>query len=180
MGGDGQALGNKKRLLESEKQYSTEADSAGVKKNVQLGRWKNCFLSLKPLEVPMAFDLNGNIFSKKSVLEYLLDTKEGRADPIESETFKVKRLSDICEIVGAEVDLVCPISGVTFSPERDFVGLWPCGHVISENEMKGNYETKHVCPLCEEEVVVVKLNTTEECSISQKKIFIPSAEEKEA
>ncbi|RNF11571.1 putative replication termination factor [Trypanosoma conorhini] len=147
MGGDGQALANKRRLLEDSRVFLTadqlrkvEGKAQGAtqtEKQRSAQRWTHCALSLEPLEFPVVFDLCGRLYSKRAVLDELLGQRHRRPTKEKSEGEKpvIARLSDVCEIAGVEDGerpcIQCPLSGFEASSGlHKFVGFWGCGHVV--------------------------------------------------
>ncbi|KAG5470442.1 hypothetical protein LSCM1_01686 [Leishmania martiniquensis] len=165
MGGDGQALANKRSLLQKSRVYVTAADlelrqakEKTTLKSRTIERWSNCALSLQPLEAPAAFDTAGDVFSKQSVINYLLDQKEHSDCAAEVEKSKpaIRKLTDVKEIaneVGSDGSICCPITGYsTTSGVHSFVGFWGCGHVISASTISVSQDLKSQidveCPFC--------------------------------
>ncbi|KAG5494585.1 hypothetical protein JIQ42_02197 [Leishmania sp. Namibia] len=165
MGGDGQALANKRSLLQKSRVYVTAADlelqqakEKTTHKSRTVERWSHCALSLQPLEAPAAFDTAGDVFSKQSVIDYLLDHK-GHSDgavEIEKNKTSIKKLTDVKDItneVGSDGSICCPITGYsTMSGVHSFVGFWGCGHVVSASTISTSHVMKSQvdveCPLC--------------------------------
>ncbi|ESL08482.1 hypothetical protein TRSC58_03815 [Trypanosoma rangeli SC58] len=148
MGGDGQALANKRRLLEDSKVFVTaeqlrkaeggkESGVTQTEKERSVQRWTHCALTLEPLEAPIVFDLCGRLYSKRAVLDELLQQRHRRTTKEKSEAEKpvITKLSDVCEIRGVEdgerPSIRCPLSGFeAASGLHKFIGFWGCGHVV--------------------------------------------------
>ncbi|GET91377.1 hypothetical protein, conserved [Leishmania tarentolae] len=165
MGGDGQALANKRSLLQKSRVYVTTADlelgqakEKTSQKSRTVERWSHCALSLQPLEAPAVFDGAGDVFSKQSVIDYLLDRKERKDSAVgdQDDKFDIKKLTDVKEIaneLGTDGSLCCPITGYsTVSGVHSFVGFWGCGHVVSASILtKMNNLNSQIdvdCPFC--------------------------------
>lgn len=174
MGGDGQALANKRSLLQKSRVYVTAADleSGQAKektsqKSRTVERWSHCALSLQPLEAPAVFDGAGDIFSMQSVVNYLLDRKERSNGAVgeREDNFCIKKLTDVKEIaneVGSDGSVCCPITNYsTVSGGHSFVGFWGCGHVVSASTLsKSSDLTSQIdveCPFCGFESFYVRL-----------------------
>ncbi|ORC92531.1 uncharacterized protein TM35_000032840 [Trypanosoma theileri] len=187
MGGDGQALSNKRRVLESSKVFVTadelrkeegkDSDAVQSIKERNAQRWSHCTLSLEPFEIPVVFDLCGRLYSKRILLDDILRRKR-HATPKEKDSNSgvcITRLSDVCEISnieeGEKVVIRCPLTGFDASYGlHTFVGFWGCGHVLCvsscEKLIKSN-ETKLLdsseepvvipCPFCGEDSFPVPL-----------------------
>ncbi|CAM42857.1 conserved hypothetical protein [Leishmania braziliensis MHOM/BR/75/M2904] len=187
MGGDGQALANKRSLLQKSRVYvtTTDLESGQAKektshKSRTVERWTHCAFSLQPLEAPAVFDAAGNVFSKQSVINYLLDRKE-RSDAAvrdKEDTFSIKKLADVKEISNKgerDGSFCCPITGYsTLSGVHSFVGFWGCGHVVSastcskSDDLKSQVDVE--CPFCGLQSFYVRLvcNDTEVAEGQQK------------
>lgn len=169
MGGDGQALTNSRSLLNKSKLYDVEGSSSPEKENeVKLrgDRWTHCKISLDTLESPAVFDMGGCVYSKLSVVNYLLERKNMGSDRNAPKDLKhLKKLSDVREISNqlTEVGFKCPITGfVTSSGLHSFSGFWGCGHVVGSSalHLRPTHEEKTVeieCPVCGTSSVAVKL-----------------------
>lgn len=174
MGGDGQALSNKRSLLQKSRAYATAAQLAEddlkekqTSKSRNVERWRHCALSLDPLEFPVAFDTKGRVFSKQSVVDYLMKRKDaavsGEAD--ESEGIHIKKLSDVREISNETGDsdvICCPVTGFsTASGLHTFVGFWGCGHVVCSSTLQKwvdfDSQIGVECPYCGEKSFYVRL-----------------------
>ncbi|KAH9589161.1 Replication termination factor 2 [Trypanosoma melophagium] len=186
MGGDGQALSNKRRVLESSKVFVTAdelrkeerkgSDLIQTIKEQNAQRWSHCTLSLEPLEMPVVFDLCGRLYSKRILLDDILRRKRQATakEKNSNNGIYITRLSDVCEISnieeGEKVVIRCPLTGFDASYGiHTFVGFWGCGHVLCasyDTLMKSN-ETKLLvsteepaivsCPFCGEDSFPVSL-----------------------
>lgn len=166
MGGDGQALANKRSLLQKARAYVTAAEletgdakEKTTQKARTVERWRHCALTLQPLEAPVVFDTAGNVFSKQSVIDYLLDRKErlrdGEVD--DSVKFPLKKLSDVREVTNdddaANEGICCPVTGYSISSGvHSFCGFWGCGHVVCASTLDRWVDVASQldseCPLC--------------------------------
>nr|CCC94470.1 unnamed protein product [Trypanosoma congolense IL3000] len=190
MGGDGQALSNKRRILEKSRAFLTPeelrkgdeepSDAVQSRKQLKILQWTHCALSLEPLETPVVFDLRGRLYSKKSVLDSIMEkqspSKQG--DESKSADIKITKLSDVCEVsnvedgVGGKVSIRCPLTGYDAAAGvRDFVGFWGCGHVcwaasnrsgmerstVDEPPSATSGERSPECPCCGEVSFAVPL-----------------------
>ncbi|KEG10217.1 hypothetical protein DQ04_04041090 [Trypanosoma grayi] len=147
MGGDGQALSNKRKLLDGSKVFLTaeelrteecrESDVSRREKERRAQQWAHCALSLEPLEAPVVFDLRGRLYSKRVVLNEILK-RRNRPTSAEKDTNEdgvITRLADVREISNIEeaekVHIRCPLTGFDASSGlHKFVGFWECGHVV--------------------------------------------------
>eukprot|EP00796_Vickermania_ingenoplastis_P013363 gene13363-9192_t len=169
MGGDGQALTNKRSLLNKAKLWTSTEDVKGTCSEAQIrsDRWKHCAISLEPLEAPVVFDLGGVIYSKSSVIEYLLSRKE--PSPAKTDAFPLTKVSDVREVVNelTSEGIRCPITGyATNSGVHFFVGFWGCGHVVASSavhtqESEQNDDSGD-CPVCGSSSVLVRLVVPQE------------------
>ncbi|EAN78831.1 Rtf2 RING-finger, putative [Trypanosoma equiperdum] len=181
MGGDGQALSNKRRILEKSRVFLTadelrKGDNGGGEttrklKEEKVLRWSHCGLSLEPLQLPVVFDLYGRLYSKKAVLDNILEKrslhKQSSSDL--NSDMKISKLSDVCEVSNVEegkdrkVLIRCPVTGYdSASGLHQFLGFWSCGHVVAcaaVNESVGkpaaakkdcpvDDDPASVCPFC--------------------------------
>ncbi|KPA84545.1 hypothetical protein ABB37_01082 [Leptomonas pyrrhocoris] len=194
MGGDGQALANKRSLLQKSRVYVTAAEAAELEatdlkekqtakaRNVE--RWRHCALSLGSLEFPVAFDAEGNVFSKQSVVDYLRRQKEAAASGAteKSQILNIKKLSDVREVsndTGDSDTVCCPVTGfATSSGMHTFVGFWGCGHVVcsstlpkwSDNDSQLDIE----CPFCGQKSFYVRLVLDSEGDAQMQSAFLRS------
>ncbi|CCW62716.1 unnamed protein product [Phytomonas sp. EM1] len=173
MGGDGQALTNKRSLLHKTKLYENESninvDDESEKytdKQWKSERWTHCALALKPLQFPAAFDLGGRIYSMQSIVEHLLDRKRNKVsiENTREHFHHIKKISDVREItneVNSKGEIRCPLTDfLAQSGNHLFVGFWACGHVLamcSLPVLDGNTEHERLCPLCGVSSIVVPL-----------------------
>lgn len=192
MGGDGQALANKRSLLESALTYGVHAsavnrgDKAEVKSEDVQQRWQHCALSLEKLETPIAFDLQGDLYSMQSVVDHLQKRLNDAGtvsaphiydvgDACQGKT--IHKLSDVCQVSNEmcnsatddTCDIICPITRLLASTgKHSFVGFWGCGHVVAATslaaEMPRNAATagnsddvECVCPVCDMSSILVQL-----------------------
>lgn len=181
MGGDGQALNNIRGVLEKFKYYRNptedeKEDSSPSEKRRRIERWTHCSLSLIPLEFPAAFDLGGLIYTKQSVVTFLLDRKKNNdmLDDQEAQ-INVRKLSDVCEIANPIDDgssISCPVTGFsTVSGIHTFVGLWRCGHVVSATLVDGLVGDEVECPVCDVKGFVVPLLVDDKESTKQRQFL---------
>ncbi|KAG5496106.1 hypothetical protein JKF63_02407 [Porcisia hertigi] len=172
MGGDGQALTNKRSLLQKSRVYATGADSESdpakektTHRSRTVERWTHCALSMQVLEAPLVFDAAGDVFSKQSVIDYLLDRKKCSDDAKEKDDFPIKKLTDVREFaneVNSDGSVCCPITGYsTALGVHSFLGFWGCGHVVSASTLKKSEDSKSQmdveCPFCGLESFYVRL-----------------------
>jgi hypothetical protein len=189
MGGDGQALANKRSLLQKFRVYVTSAqlEEGDLKekqtaKSRSVERWRYCALSLDPLELPAAFDTKGNVLSKQSVVDYLFRKKEESAngETDEDRASYLKKLSDVRDISN-EVDdadeICCPVTGfVASSGVHAFVGFWGCGHVVCSSTLpKWANLASQVdveCPFCGQRSFYVRLVLDNEDDAERQLVFL--------
>lgn len=191
MGGDGQALANKRSLLQKSRVYVTAAElegtNAGEKqtaKSRSVERWSHCALSLSPLELPAAFDAKGNVYSKQSVVDYLLRRKEAAAggELSEAATEHLKKLNDVREVSNDAEDsgtICCPVTGFTTSSGvHAFVGFWGCGHVVCASTVPRwtdlNSQIDVDCPVCGVRSFYVRLVLDSEADAETQLTFLRS------
>lgn len=174
MGGDGQALTNKRSLLQKSRAYVTSSELEEVDskekqtlraRNVE--RWSHCAISLEPLELPAAFGADGNICSKQSVLDYLLKRREATAEGLsgDADALQIRKLSDVREISNETEDsdtICCPITGfATSSGMHAFAGFWGCGHVVCSSTLPKwtglDSQVDVACPFCGQKSFYVRL-----------------------
>ncbi|RNF23988.1 putative replication termination factor [Trypanosoma cruzi] len=189
MGGDGQALSNKRKHLEESRAFVTpeqlrkgagkEVDVTRKEKERIAQRWAHCALSLEPLETPVVFDLCGRLYSKRAIVNELLERRHRpkcNKEGFDGGNCAIAKLSDVCEVKNVEegerVCIRCPLSGFEASSGlHKFVGFWGCGHVVctsscSDSVMKkgeardavpGAEPTTKSCLLCGEDSFQVPL-----------------------
>lgn len=191
MGGDGQALANKRSLLQKSRVYVTAAElegtNAGEKQTAKSRseeRWRHCALSLSPLELPAAFDAKGNVYSKQSVVDYLLRRKEAAAggELSEAATVHLKKLNDVREVSNDAEDsgtICCPVTGFTTSSGvHAFVGFWGCGHVVCASTVPRwtdlNSQIDVDCPVCGVQSFYVRLVLDSEADAETQLTFLRS------
>ncbi|KPI88983.1 hypothetical protein ABL78_1949 [Leptomonas seymouri] len=191
MGGDGQALANKRSLLQKSRAYVTEAELEEVDlrekqtaKSRNVERWRHCALSLDPLEFPAAFDAMGDMFSKQSIVDYLLrrkaTTASGEID--RAEGMQIKKLSDVREVANDTGDsdvICCPVTGyATSSGVHTFAGFWGCGHVVCCStlpEWTGvDSQLDAECPFCGQRSFYVRLVLDSEVEAQKQSSFLRS------
>lgn len=134
MGGDGQALTNKRSLLERSRLYGVPQQQAQTL-DVQVAS-THCALSSAPLVEPVVCDLEGLLYCKSVIVNYLLSRQEAKDALPEGEewqeTHHIVRLRDVKEVKGlVKGELRCCITGVTASCQRPFGLFWGCGHVVA-------------------------------------------------
>ncbi|KAL4703046.1 hypothetical protein ACJJTC_006656, partial [Scirpophaga incertulas] len=156
MGCDGGTIPRRDELVRLKKKPERKDKSAE-----RSFKWRNCALSQQPLQEPIVACGLGRLYSKRSVLEALLD-KESKPECIDHS----KNLKDIKDlklvknpayvatehIDGAVRDgsapYICPISGLEMTGKFRFVFLWNCGCVLAERALK---EVKqNICHMCQQ------------------------------
>ncbi|XP_043215613.1 replication termination factor 2-like [Amphibalanus amphitrite] len=167
MGCDGGTIPRRDELVRTKKQ-GEQKDKDSVRKF----KWQNCSISQSKLEKPIVACELGNLYSKSSVLEVLLD-KDSK--PILAE--HIKGLKDVkvlnlSENTAASVgpskgdsmvdeeasEYICNVTGLEMNGKYKFVFLWSCGCVFSERAIKMvKSETCHKCntPFTDHDVIVL-------------------------
>jgi hypothetical protein len=114
--------------------------------------WSTDPLSKAPLEEPVVSDCSGRLYSKTSILEFLIPS-EDESSKLEAEKLlkgEVKSLRDIVELKfesnkndkeagkgGFKArKWICPITHDLLGPGCKAVYIVPCGHVFSASAMK--------------------------------------------
>ncbi|CCW70547.1 unnamed protein product [Phytomonas sp. Hart1] len=186
MGGDGQALTNKRSLLQKSKFYGNQfgnndntQDEKNTEKQWRTERWTHCALALEPLQYPAAFDLGGRIYSMQSIIRHLLDRKQNIVsfENIGEHFSHIKKTSDVREItnkVNSNGEIRCPLTDfLAQSGNHSFVGFWSCGHVLAISSLPtfDKIEHHHLCPLCGVSSIVVPLVLESSASDRQQQLL---------
>ena len=167
MGCDGGTIPRRDELVRTKKQ-GEQKDKDSVRKF----KWRNCSISQSKLEKPIVACELGNLYSKSSVLEVLLDKDK---KPISAE--HIKGLKDVkvlnltensaASVVPSKGDsyldteaseYVCPVVGLEMNGKYRFIFLWTCGCVFSERAIKMvKSETCNQCnkPFTDDDVIVL-------------------------
>lgn len=138
MGGDGQALTNKRSLMEQSRLYGVQRAVAEAL-DVAVAS-THCGLTHAPLVDPIVCDLEGILYLKSAIVDFLIARQE-RKDALQGATDKeeedsslpaVRRLRDVTEVRSfVDGTLRCCVSGVTPSEQRPMGLCWDCGHVVA-------------------------------------------------
>ena len=146
MGNDGGSIPKRRELVKEAARQQTTTQLKESQKEQQDHLWKTDPLTNLPLSNPIVSDALGHLFSKDSIIEYLLPSKDGEAaskkkehDEILKDT--VTSLKDVLEVV-FEVDSegsgkwVCPVTNKQLGANVKAVYLVPCGHAFAEVAIK--------------------------------------------
>lgn len=200
MGNDGGSIPTRRELVkEAAKNPSTTAlkESAAEKQDFY---WTTDPLSNKPLRPPIVSDCSGKLYSKQSILEYLLpaDDDEGKARKVDQEKViagTVKSLKDVVEVKfhsegeenGTEKNgdgagkerWVCPITSKVLGPGAKAVYLVPCGHAFTADGVKMVKDGQ--CVTCGERYAendVIPIIPTKEEDVARLQLRIKSLRER--
>lgn len=137
-------------------------------------KWKHCTINQLPLQPPIVGCSWGNLYSKESVLEGLLDRSS-----LPESAVHIKNLKDVRDLNltpnpaydGSKAEkgdnytdkskspYICPVIGLEMNGKYKFCFLWSCGCVMSERALKEVKSTScHKCQQSFEEVDIVILN----------------------
>lgn len=152
MGGDGQALINNRKLLES--LYKQKPDADGPTRRMEVcNRLRYCALSHQPIRRDaVCCDLEGKLYNKDAVVEFLIEQKSA---PVVSEkrSTRITRLRDVKDLVvpppaataatggDEDFDLMCPLTKLLASAGVPFACNWSCGHCVAVSALG----TKEAC-----------------------------------
>ncbi|XP_037085684.1 replication termination factor 2-like [Pollicipes pollicipes] len=167
MGCDGGTIPRRDELVRTKKK-GEQKDKDSVRKF----KWRHCSISQSRLEKPIVACELGNIYSKSSVLEVLLDKDSKPASAEHIKGLKdVKVLNLTKNSAGSmqpskgdmyldteAAEFVCPVVGLEMNGKYKFVFLWSCGCVFSERAVRMvKSETCHKCntPFSEEDIIVL-------------------------
>lgn len=146
MGNDGGSIPTRRELVKEAARNPTTTEIKESQHEQQEYYWSTDPISREPLAQPVVSDLNGNLYNKATILEYLVEG--ARKDDTETVTSgAVKSLKDVVE-VKFEVDQEaaqegndasrwkCPITGSKLGPGSKAVYIVPCGHAFSGSAIK--------------------------------------------
>eukprot|EP01098_Paradermamoeba_levis_P008510 TRINITY_DN3528_c0_g1_i2.p1 TRINITY_DN3528_c0_g1~~TRINITY_DN3528_c0_g1_i2.p1 ORF type:complete len:332 (-),score=114.20 TRINITY_DN3528_c0_g1_i2:198-1193(-) len=143
----------------------------------EIGRikWTSCSITKEPLEDKVVADELGNLFSKESVIQTLVEKKKIKG-------FKhIKSLKDVFDLkltsnasfpkVEGSFKWICPVTFIEASPKHKFLAIKTCGCVLSERAMK-ECPTNGICLVCNTKFSkddVIPLNRTDEEEIAEQR-----------
>jgi len=168
MGCDGGTIPRRDELVRTKKK-----DEQKDKNSERKFKWSHCTISQSKLEKPIVSCELGNLYSKASVLEVLLDKNNKPVVAEHIKGLKDVKVLNLTENTAASagpskgdstVDMetskyICPVVGLEMNGKYKFIFLWTCGCVFSERAMKMvKTETCHKCntPFTEDDVIVLK------------------------
>lgn len=166
MGNDGGSIPKRRNLVKSKRHRKN------IYHNI-IHQAKGCFCSLSKdtLKKPIVADKLGQIYNKKSIIEFLLNKKNPKGFE------HIKSLRDVKELHCPLSDkgfLRCQISEEEFSGLNKFYFLWSCGCVLSKTAID-ELHMKDKCLNCEKEFKkedLISLNYSKEMkSMIQKKLI---------
>ncbi len=160
MGGDGGSIKKRKGVINVKKIKK----KISISQNLQL-KYTTCTISQLRLQSTIVCDYYGNLYNKKSVLEYLLKRKKDQISKKQKYIYShLKSLKDIIELKGLIFSTInrndycfsCPLSGLKANGKNQFITILPCGCTYSkealnsissmDNDTKKNVTT--TCLLC--------------------------------
>ncbi|XP_037085802.1 replication termination factor 2-like [Pollicipes pollicipes] len=167
MGCDGGTIPRRDELVRTKKK-GEQKDKDSVRKF----KWRHCSISQSRLEKPIVACELGNIYSKSSVLEVLLDKDSKPASAEHIKGLKDVKILNLTKNAAGSVqpskgdmyldteaaEFVCPVVGLEMNGKYKFVFLWSCGCVFSERAVRMvKSETCHKCntPFTEEDIIVL-------------------------
>ena len=149
MGNDGGSIPTRRELVKEAARNPTNTELKETQHEQQEYFWTTDPVSREPLARPVVSDSSGKLYSKATILEYLVEGR--RRDDFQSTTQgPVKSLKDVVE-VKFEVDTEtsnkkddtskteiwkCPVTGDRLGPGSKAVYLVPCGHAFSGSAIK--------------------------------------------
>lgn len=145
MGNDGGSIPTRRELVKEAARNPTTAEVKESQQEQQEYLWTTDPISLKPLAYPVVSDSAGKLYSKDTILEYLVEG--ARKEEAESVTRgSIKSLKDVVEIrfeADAEASAKanhavwkCPVTGDKLGPGSKAAYLVPCGHAFSGSAIK--------------------------------------------
>lgn len=158
MGCDGGTIPRRDELVRT-RQRPEQRD----RDSVRAFKWRHCALSQAPLERPVVACELGNLYSKASVLEALLQ-REGKPATVAHlrglKDIRALNLTRTCSAKSAgssaingdsyidthSAEYMCPVVGLEMNGKYRFVVLWACGCVLSERAV--NMVKTDQCPRC--------------------------------
>jgi hypothetical protein len=180
MGGDGGSIPTRTDLVKMRKKKE-DADPHYL---AQL-RWNYCSMSQEPLIMPVAMDELGNLFSKETVVKFLLKRKEAGEDSHIPGHEHIRGLKDLITLNltanasmttaekkdanTADADKLlarwsCPITNMETNGKNKFVALRGCGCVFADKALR--QVPSEVCLRCSKpfvmDDVIVLVGNTEE------------------
>ncbi|TKA70318.1 hypothetical protein B0A49_11949 [Cryomyces minteri] len=164
MGNDGGSIPTRRELVKEALRNPTTTELKETQNEQQEFHWSTDPLSKRPLSRPVVSDSSGNLYSKDSILEFLLPSEDGSSKAEADSVLQgaVNSLRDVIE-VKFEVDVearsrsngsarveswICPITNKTLGPGVKAVYLVPCGHAFSDSAIKE--VSGETCPQCNE------------------------------
>ena len=145
MGNDGGSIPTRRELVKEAARNPTTSELKESQYEQQEYYWTTDPISTKPLAQPVVSDSSGKLYSKDTILEYLVEGN--RRDDAELVTRgAVQSLKDVVE-VKFELDddastkanhevWKCPVTGDKLGPGSKAVYLVPCGHAFSGAAIK--------------------------------------------
>ncbi len=174
MGCDGGTIPTRDELVRLKKKPEQKDKNSEL-----IAKWKCCSLTQEPLRKPIVACELGKLYTKESVLEFLIDKAKyegvvgyehirGLKDVKELQLTDNPAFHKQKDVGDAYVDklmaeYICPITGLEMSGRHRFCYLRSCGCVLSERalkEVKVDVCSKCNAPYKEDDVII--LNGTEE------------------
>ena len=156
MGNDGGSIPTRKVVVKTKKKKVKI-----FKNEIKKAKCKLCSLTKEQLQQPIVGDKLGQIYNKKSVIEFLLNKK------MPKEFRHIKSLKDVKNL-NCTIDnkgyIECQVSKEEFSGINKFYFLWSCGCVLSKNAIE-ELNMKDKCIFCDkkfEKKDLISLNYTNE------------------
>ncbi|KAK5169444.1 Replication termination factor 2 [Saxophila tyrrhenica] len=149
MGNDGGSIPTRRELVKEAAKNPSAAEKKESQHEQQEYYWTTDPISQKPLAQPVVSDCNGKLYSKETILEFLVEGT--RKEDAEAATRgEVKSLKDVVEVKfeadsdsattvngnGKRENWKCPVTGDRLGPGSKAVYLVPCGHAFSGSAIK--------------------------------------------
>jgi hypothetical protein len=155
MGNDGGSIPKRRELVKEAAKTPTAAQLKETLQEHQAYLWTTDPLTNQPLRTPIVSDCNGVLYSKDSILEFLLPAQDAAAASKRAEAEKllagaVRCLRDVVQVrferdpeeaAGGGADAgtmawICPVTRKRLGPRTKAVYLVPCGHAFSAAAVK--------------------------------------------
>ena len=167
MGNDGGSIPTRKVIVRLKKKKIKI-----LRNEIKKAKCKLCSLTKEQLQHPIVGDRLGQIYNKKSVIEFLLNKK------MPKEFSHIRSLKDVKDLkctINDKGYLQCQVSKEEFSGINSFYFLWSCGCVLSKNAID-ELKMKDKCIFCDtkfDKKDLISLNyTNEQKAIILNKIII--------
>lgn len=133
MGNDGGSIPRRSEVVKTKQRGQNQSSSLLAKAKARL-----CAMSKEPLRQPIAFCRLGHLYNREEILRRMLEKSVPKAFRHIRKIRDVRAINPKCARVEEDggVMLTCPITQNDFTGYNNFIAVWGCGCVISEEANK--------------------------------------------